>query len=167
MFRSLAQTTVKAPLQQSKRFWHELNTPRTWVQRYDKAITDKYPRVLDVIQGRLSRAALDTTERTALYVATYRTGVSGAKRTRQRERRANFTNKVDALVSSWRKVEFLQRKADSRDKVLSKGSSNSLSGWSKKINEPAHQMNFTLTSAEASIPQHIKFAPIHGTKAAV
>ena len=167
MFRSL-QTTAKAPLQQqSKRFWHELNGPRTWVQRYDKAITDKYPRVLDVIQGRLSRAALDTTERTALYVATYRTGVSGAKRTRQRERRKNFTSKVDALVSSWRKVEFLQRKSDTRDKVLSKGSANSLSGWSKKINEPAHQMDFKLTSAEPSIPQHIKWAPIHGTKAAV
>lgn len=173
MFRQLTskvQPKAATVLKQQQRFWHDANTPRTWVQRYDRAITDKYPRVLDVIQGRLSRTALNTTERTAHFVATYRTGVSGSKRTRQRERRANFTQKVDALVKSWRDVEVLQRKANTRNSVLAKGSHNKLSTWKTKINEAPHQMEFTLTTGEVPASTeifHTQFAPVFGTKQTV
>jgi hypothetical protein len=153
MFRAFTAAPLRSTttlITQQKRFWHDLNTPRTWVQRYDKAIVEKYPRVLDVIQGKISKALLSTTERTALYVATYNTGVSGAKRIRQRERRANFMEKVDALVGSWRKVEILQRKATQRNTIIAKGTHNKLSTWKEKVNQPKFQMDFTLTSNKPS-----------------
>jgi hypothetical protein len=151
MFARFSQSSIPKFLllqQQQQRALHFKAEQRVWKQKYDSEITDKYPRVLEVIQGKLPKSALDTTERSALFVATYRTGIAGGKRIRQRERRLNFESKVDSLVKTWKNAEFLQRKENNRSDIIKRGRFSQLSSYKESINAPKHQMNFTVTRSE-------------------
>ena len=145
--KTTTPTTTQAQL------FHDSAQQRKWVQKYDEAIVAKYPRVLDVITGKSPRSILDTTERSALFVAVYKSGQAGSKRIRRKERHINFTAQVDSLVASWRKVEATQRKVNNRNKLLDSGKMTKLSTWKNEINAPAHQMDFTVTKSYSQQPK--------------
>eukprot|EP00461_Guttulinopsis_vulgaris_P002754 UN02755 len=143
--RSPAVAIQRQVLQQTRRAFHEPAAQRKWIQQYDAAVVEKYPKVLDHIKGNIPRSQLNTTERTALFVSTYGTGLPGAKRIRQRERRLVFEGKVNALVKSWQHAEFLQRKENVRKAVIQKAKSQRLSTYKENVNAPKFQMEFKAT----------------------
>lgn len=116
------------------RAFHTPAPARKWVQTYDKAIVEKYPNVLKVINNECSVNQLTSTERAAYFVATYKTGCNGGHKLRQKARQLNFESKVDALVNTWRGAEFLQRKQAHRANIIKKAKSQRLSSYQKDVN---------------------------------
>lgn len=134
MFNTFARQAQQQFFKTAQRSFHERAPQRKWVQQYDQEVVRKYPRVLQVIQGTIPKAELNTTERSAYFVSTYRTGLSGAKRIRKTERRLNFEAKVNALVGSWKEAESLKRKEDVRKGAMSKKTPIRLSTYKDTVN---------------------------------
>jgi hypothetical protein len=72
-----------------------LRTVTAFAPRYDKAVVEKHPRVLQVLNHKLTVKELTYTERVAYYVALHDMGGNRGRKTRKTERRVTFQDRVD------------------------------------------------------------------------